>query len=99
VLYYELLQPGVTITADRYQQRLTNLSDALGEERPFTDQGRRKVILLHGNIRPYVAKATQDLIFALSWEFLRTRRIVQSWRLPITTYSGSCSIIWLIHIS
>jgi len=28
VLYYKLLQPGETITADRYQQQLTNLSDA-----------------------------------------------------------------------
>jgi len=31
VLYYELLQQGETITANRYQQRLTNLSDALDE--------------------------------------------------------------------
>ncbi|KAL6255666.1 hypothetical protein P5V15_012913 [Pogonomyrmex californicus] len=36
VLYYELLQPCETITADRYQQQLTNLSDALEEKRPFT---------------------------------------------------------------
>jgi len=28
VLYYELLQPDETIAADRYQQHLTNLSDA-----------------------------------------------------------------------
>jgi len=65
MLYYELLQPGETITADGYQQRLTNLSDVLQEKRPFTDQGRRKVILLHDNARPHVAKATEDHIFAL----------------------------------
>jgi len=58
-----------TITADRYQQQLINLSDALKEKRPVTGQGRRKVILLHDNIRSYVAKATQDHIFALGWEF------------------------------
>jgi len=40
VLYYELLQSGKTITADRYQQ-LTNLCDALEEKRPFIGQGRR----------------------------------------------------------
>jgi len=66
-----LLQPGETIRADCYQQQLTNLSDALEEEkRPFTGQGHRKVILLHDNTRLCVAKATQDYIFALGWERL-----------------------------
>jgi len=45
----ELLQLSETITADRYQQQLTNLSDALEENRLFTGQGRGKVILLHDN--------------------------------------------------
>jgi len=44
---------------------LTNLSDALEEEKPFTGQGRRKVILLHDNARPHVGAAIQDHIFAL----------------------------------
>jgi len=42
-VYYELLQPDETISAERYQQKLTNLSDALEGKRPFTCQGRRKV--------------------------------------------------------
>jgi len=60
-----LFQPGETITADRYQQQLTNFCDALDEKRPFIGQGRRKVILLHDNARSHVGKATQDHIFAL----------------------------------
>jgi len=35
VLYYELLQPGESITAHGYQ-RLINCGDALEEKRPFT---------------------------------------------------------------
>jgi len=49
---YELLQPGETITSDRHQQ-LANLCDALEEKGPFTGQGHRKVILLHGNVRSH----------------------------------------------
>jgi len=70
VLYYELLQPDETITADRYQQQLTNLSDVLKKKRPFISQGCRKVILFHDNVRPHVAKTIQDHIFALGWELL-----------------------------
>jgi len=59
-----LLQQDETITADPYQQQLTNLSNVLEEKKPFTDQERRKVILLYDNARSHVAKAIQDHIFA-----------------------------------
>jgi len=67
-----LLQSDETITADRYQQQLTNLSNALEEKRPFTGQGHHKMILLHDNARPHVTKEIQD-IFALSWDIISLR--------------------------
>jgi len=90
-----LLQLDETITADRYEQQLTNLSDELEEKRPFIGQGRRKVILFHDNVRLHIAKATQDRIFALSWEFLLHAAYSRAFRrrLPIIIYSGRCSII------
>jgi len=89
MLHYELLQSGETIMADCYQQRLTNLSDALDEKRPFTGQKRRKVILLHDNARPHVAKATQENIFALGWELLPRPRHSAFRLLPIPVAASS----------
>jgi len=61
----------VTITADRYQQPLINLSDAFEEKSPCTAQERRKVILLHDNgvSSPY---SSDNKRCALSAVFLRS---------------------------
>lgn len=70
VIYYELLKPNETITGDRYQLQLMRLSQALKEKRPLYEQRHDKVILLHDNARPHVAKPVKTYLETLQWEVL-----------------------------
>lgn len=70
IIYYELLEPTKTVTADLYSQQLMRMSQHLERKRSFNGKGKRKVILLHDNARPHVAKTTQATIVKLGWEVL-----------------------------
>ena len=70
VIHYELFKPGENITAERYQQQLVRVSDALEEKRPYTGDGKREVILLHDNDRPHTSKRILETITDLGWEVL-----------------------------
>lgn len=56
---WALLHPNKTVTANRHQQQLCRLNDELMQKRPFVTNNRRKVILLHDNTWPHVAKSRQ----------------------------------------
>ncbi|KAG5321176.1 MOS1T transposase, partial [Pseudoatta argentina] len=60
----------LTITGDRYRLQLRRLSRALKEKRPLYAQRYDKVILLHDNARPHVAKPVKTYLETLKWEVL-----------------------------
>ncbi|KAG5322262.1 MOS1T transposase, partial [Pseudoatta argentina] len=58
------------ITGERYRLQLMRLSRALKEKRPLYAQRHDKVILLHDNARPHVAKPVKTYLETLKWEVL-----------------------------
>jgi len=64
LVYYELLKPGDSIMGDRYRLQLIRLSRVLQEKWPEYEQ-RHKVILLHDNARPHVAKVVKKYLETL----------------------------------
>ena len=55
---------------DRYRLQLIRLSRALREKRPEYEQRHDKVILLHDNARPHVAKAIKKYLETFKWNVL-----------------------------
>ena len=70
VINYELLKTNETIKGDHYRLQLMDLSRSLKEKRPLCAQRHDKVILLHENPRPHVAKPVKTYLETLQWEVL-----------------------------
>lgn len=70
VIYYELLKPNETITGERYRTQLMRLTRALKEKRPEYGDRHDKIIFLHDNARPHVAKPVKTYIETTKWEVL-----------------------------
>jgi histone-lysine N-methyltransferase SETMAR len=69
VIYFELSDINLTITANVYSQQLQRLNEVLSQKRPAL-ANQKAVILLHDNSRPHVAQLTQQKIEQLGWEVL-----------------------------
>ena len=70
VLYKELLEPGETITAERYSNQLLKVNEKLQDLRPYSGHSKRKIILLHDNARPHIVFFTKNTIEKICWEVL-----------------------------
>ena len=75
-MYYELLKPGETVTDNRYRQQLIKLNQALKRKRPEWGDRTHKLILLHDNARPHVAKPVETYLENIKWDILSTSRAV-----------------------
>jgi len=69
-IYYELLEPGQTITEDRYRLQLIRLKRALIEKRPEWETRHNKPILQHDNARSHIAQPVRNYLEGQDWEVL-----------------------------
>jgi len=60
---YEHLRLKEILTVYRYQQQLCRLSDELMQKRSSIANNRCKIILLHDNIRPHIAKSVKQTLY------------------------------------
>ena len=65
VLYYELLKPGKTATAELYRQQVIKVNKKIEEKRSYTDRGKRPVKFLYDSSRPHEGKLLKDVLMAL----------------------------------
>ena len=70
IVYFELVEPRQTVNFILYSEQLMRLDEKIFEKRTGLGHGKKKIILLHDNARPHVAKVTQETILELGWDVL-----------------------------
>jgi histone-lysine N-methyltransferase SETMAR len=70
VVYYELLKPGETVTADRYRMQLIKMEHALKNKRPRIASKRDKVLFHDDNARPHRAQIVKKKVEDFGWDRL-----------------------------
>ena len=66
VIWFELLPPDTIVNAELYCTQLQKLAEKFRELRPE----RNRVLLLHDNARPHIAKLKRQKLKELGWEVL-----------------------------
>ena len=70
LVYYELLKPGETVTANVYTRQMGDLAENLDKKRPEWRARHEGVILLHDNAPAHAAKSTKIDLQSRNWEVL-----------------------------
>lgn len=70
VVHYSFLEPGETITADKYCSELEQMHQKLSIQQPSL-VNRKGILLLHDNARPHVSKKTLQKLSELNIEVLK----------------------------
>lgn len=66
-VFYELLEPGETVTDDRYRLQLMHLYQALNEKRPEYAKTHDEVIFQHNRARLHIAHEVKSYLETLGW--------------------------------
>jgi len=70
VVYYELLKPNETVTADRYRTQLIKMEHALKNKRPRIASKREKVVFHDDNAKPHRAEIVKKKVEDFGWDRL-----------------------------
>ncbi|CAJ0962727.1 unnamed protein product, partial [Mesorhabditis belari] len=70
VVYWKLLDSKATVNAIKYSEQLGKVNESLKKNRA----SKSKIVLIHDNARPHVAKLTRSKINSLVWKLLAHSR-------------------------
>ena len=99
VIYYELLKPNENITAERYQQQLMQLSQALKFKHHNMPKEMTKWSFSTARLANTLLKSSRELWKHLTGMFYRARCIRQALLLRTTTCSRRWLMAWLSSTS
>jgi len=68
IIFYDILKPSKTITADCYRQQMIKFYRVVKDKRPQYNGRHDKVTLQHDNAMPHVVKKVKETSQVINWE-------------------------------